>query len=164
MRMIAASAAMEAASLYNHIRSKQDILEELLFSLADAFIQGMERAEGLQAGPFEKLEFLVDLHIDLTLRWPDRMALVTGEWIHLDEPKLSAYLKLRNDYEMRFRKLIQEGMEKGIFENLSSDLSLYSILSSLHLLNSWTARHPEMDTNRLRKELKQCLLKGLLKN
>lgn len=164
MRMIAAASGMEAASLYNHIRSKQEILEELLFSLADEFIRGMERAEGLSGGPYEKLEFLVDLHIDLTLRWPERMALVTGEWIHLEEPKHSAYLKLRNDYEIRFRNLIREGMEKGIFENLSSDLSLYSILSSLHWLNSWTARHPEMDTGRLRKELKQCLLKGLLIN
>lgn len=163
VRKIAAACRMEAASLYNHIRSKQDLLDELLFSVASEFTQGMERAEKLPAGIYEKLEFLVDLHIDLTLRWPDRIALVTGEWIHLEEPRLQEYLQLRNEYENRFRNLLSEGMKQNILKPMDTELSLYSILSSLHWLYSWTARHPQTDTHMLRKELKNNLLSGLKK-
>ncbi len=163
MRMIARAAGMEAASLYNHIASKQEILEEILFSVAAEFTRGMESAESLNADAFEKLEFLVDLHIDLTLRWPDRIAMVTGEWIHLEEPRLKEYLRLRNDYENRFRNLLQEGMKQNILKPMDTELTLYSILSSLHWLYSWTARHPQMDTSLLRKELKTNLLSGLKK-
>jgi AcrR family transcriptional regulator len=161
MRMIAAACNMEAGSLYNHLRSKQDLLDELLFSVAAEFTSGMAAAEKRKDGPYEKIEFLVDLHIDLTLRWPDRIALVTGEWIHLEEPRLKEYLRLRNDYENRFLKLLQEGMESGIFRVMDTGLSLYSILSSLHWLYSWTSRHPEIDTATIRSELKTSLLSGL---
>jgi AcrR family transcriptional regulator len=161
MRMIAGASGMEAASLYNHITSKQELLKELLFSVAAEFTSGMDAAEKLPANAFQKLEFLVDLHIDITLRWPDRVALITGEWIHLDEPDLSSYTRLRNDYEQRFRSIILEGKKQGILENLSTDLSLFSILSSLHWLYSWAGKHTELSTNTIRKELKQCLLGGL---
>ncbi len=163
MRMIAAATGMEASSLYNHISSKQEILEELLFSVAAEFTAGMAKAEALETGPYEKLEYLVDLHIDLTLRWPDRIALVTGDWVHLGEPRLKEYIELRSEYENRFRELIREGREKGILENINSDLSLFSILSSLHWLYSWTGKHPEADTKIVREELKLCLLRGLRK-
>jgi AcrR family transcriptional regulator len=163
MRMIASATGMEAASLYNHISSKQDILDELLFSVAAEFTNGMAKAEALPFGPYEKLEYLVDLHIDLTLRWPDRIALVTGDWVHLGEPRLKEYIELRSEYENRFRELIREGREKGILENINSDLSLFSILSSLHWLYSWTGKHPEADTKIVREELKLCLLRGLRK-
>jgi len=161
MRMIANATGMEASSLYNHISSKQELLEELLFSVAAEFTKGMESAEKMKEGAFEKLEFLVDLHIDLTLRWPDRIALVTGDWVHLEEPRLSEYTTLRKDYEQRFRKLIQEGKDQGILQQINSDLSLFSILSSLHWMYSWLGRHPEIETSLIRKELKQCLLGGL---
>ena len=163
MRMIASATGMEAASLYNHISSKQDILDELLFSVAAEFTNGMAKAETLPFGPYEKLEYLVDLHIDLTLRWPDRIALVTGDWVHLEEPRLKEYIELRSEYENRFRELIREGREKGILENINSDLTLFSILSSLHWLYSWTGKHPETDTKIVREELKLCLLRGLRK-
>jgi AcrR family transcriptional regulator len=163
MRMIATATGMEAASLYNHISSKQELLEELLFSVAEEFTGGMDRAEKLNASPLQKLEFLVDLHIDLTLRWPDRIALVTGDWVHLEEPRLSEYTALRTDYEQRFRKLIQVGKDQGILQQINSDLSLFSILSSLHWMYSWLGRHPEIETSLIRKELKQCLLGGLHK-
>ena len=163
MRMIASATGMEASSLYNHIDSKQDILEELLFSVAAEFTGGMARAEQISTGPYAQLEFLVDLHIDLTLRWPDRIALVTGDWVHLEEPKLKAYIELRRDYENRFQAIIDEGKKTGELDEIHSDLGLYSILSSLHWLYSWTARHPEYDTETVRKELKICLLRGLRK-
>lgn len=161
MRMIAKAAGMEAASLYNHISSKQDLLEELLFSVAGAFTEGMSGIERLKSDPYQKLEALVDLHIDLTLRWPDRIALVTGEWIHLEEPRLKEYLQLRNEYEAHFRKLMQEGMEQGILRKMNIELALYSILSSLHWLYSWTTRHPDTEPDMLRRELKTSLLSGL---
>jgi len=129
--------------------------------VAAEFTGGMDRAEKLNASPLQKLEFLVDLHIDLTLRWPDRIALVTGDWVHLEEPRLSEYTALRTDYEQRFRKLIQDGKDQGILQQINSDLSLFSILSSLHWMYSWLGRHPEIETSLIRKELKQCLLGGL---
>lgn len=163
MRLIAADAGMEASSLYNHISSKQEILDELLFSIADLFMAGMKEAQKLEENPFRKLEHLVDLHVKITLMWPDRIALITGDWMHLEEPRLKEYISLRSDYESRFRQIISEGMEAGILENIDIDIALFSILSSLHWLYSWSGKHQVRDEESLRKEMKQCLLNGLKK-
>ena len=37
---------MEAASLYNHISSKQEIFQELLLNMARLFTEGMEEIDG----------------------------------------------------------------------------------------------------------------------
>jgi hypothetical protein len=83
--------------------------------------------------------------------------------MHLEEPRLKEYIALRTDYESRFRQIISEGMEAGILENIDIDIALFSILSSLHWLYSWSGKHKVRDEESLRKEMKQCLLNGLKK-
>src|ERR1043166_6128824 len=41
MRDIAAALEIEAASLYHHIKSKEEILESICFDMADKFLNGM---------------------------------------------------------------------------------------------------------------------------
>ena len=42
MRELASAVGMEASSLYNHIRSKAELLEHICFYTAEAFTKGME--------------------------------------------------------------------------------------------------------------------------
>jgi AcrR family transcriptional regulator len=163
VRMIATEMNMEAASLYNHISSKQDILKELLLQMADEFTKGMAAVEKSKLNPFEKLELLVGLHVKLTLDHPDQISLITGEWVHLEEPAFQQYMALRSDYEMRFKSILSEGMKQGYIEKVDIEMALFSILSSLHWLYSWSGRHPDLKAADLEKEIKQCLLLGLKK-
>lgn len=163
VRMIAAELHIEAASLYNHIASKQELLQEILLPIARLFARGMDKIEQSGENAFEKLEALVALHIHLTQKHPDAISLITGEWIHLEEPALSQYAQLRSDYEKRFKTLILSGMEDGLLENQNVDVALFSILSSLHWLYSWMGRHKEIAPEKLESELKNCLLRGLQK-
>lgn len=163
VRMIAAQMKMEASSLYNHISSKQEILRELLFQMANLFTQGMKNIEASQTNPYEKLEQLVALHVRLTMEYPDQISLITGEWIHLESPELQHYTTLRNDYEQRFKHIIKSGIEEGFLEKTDVDLALFSILSTLHWLYSWIGRHREIPKESLEAELKQTLLLGIRK-
>ena len=92
MQDIANALDIKAASLYNHISSKQEILKHLLINIADAFTVGMKDIEESSLDDIEKLEQLVILHVDLTLRYKDSIALITGEWVHLENPLLDQYL------------------------------------------------------------------------
>jgi AcrR family transcriptional regulator len=163
VRMIASEMNMEAASLYNHISSKQYILKELLLTLATDFMRGREAVEKSDKNPFEKLEMLVSLHVQLTLRFPDQISLITGEWVHLEEPYLSRYGEHRTDYERRFKSIIADGMKEGYIEKVDIDMAVFSILSSLHWLYSWSGKHRELPAEVLEKEIKHCLLFGIKK-
>jgi AcrR family transcriptional regulator len=163
MRMIAAALGIEASSLYNHIASKQEILAEQLLEIAASFMSGMSEIEHSSLNPIEKLEKLVALHVKLTLAFPDQISLITGEWVHLEEPVLQQYKSLRSEYEFRFKAIIIDGINMGLIENVDPEMALFSILSSLHWLYSWSGRHKEMKATNIENEIKQCLLYGLKK-
>ena len=163
MRMIASNLGLEAASLYNHIHSKQKILEELLLGMGGRFMEGMNEVEDSKKNPLEKLDLLIGLHVKLTLSYPEQISLITGDWVHLEEPALTQYKTLRNAYELKFKTIITDGMNEGLIENIDIEMALFSILSSLHWLYSWYARHPEMKGSDIEREIKKCLISGLKK-
>lgn len=165
MQDIAESVGMKAASLYNHIGSKQEILEELLGRIAQGFTNGLQEINGSTLDPNQKLEALVSLHVEMTFKFSDSIALNTGEWIHLEEPALSKYTKQRTSYEKAFKKILDQCKKEGaIDDKINTEIALYSILSSLHWLYSWHNRNKKVSKIELDHQLKKVLLKGLISN
>lgn len=164
MQDIADVVGIKAASLYNHIGSKQEILKDLLINIADAFTAGMQDIENSTLNPIEKLEALVDLHVDLTIKYKDSIALITGEWVHLDSPELDRYKKQRKEYEEKFLAILTTCKYFGHIDPTTDiDIALFSILSSLHWLYSWYNKNKTISRIELRKQLKVVLLQGVLK-
>jgi len=164
MQDIALAVDMKAASLYNHIKSKQEILQDLLMSIASAFTDGMIEIEQSSLNPLQKLEALVGLHVNLTMANSDSIALITGEWVHLSEPELNSYIKQRNKYEKKFLKILNQCQSSGhIDANTNIELALFSILSSLHWLYSWHHKHKNISKVELEHQLKSILLRGLIR-
>ncbi|MEL6675516.1 MAG: TetR/AcrR family transcriptional regulator [Bacteroidota bacterium] len=158
---IAKELGMEAPSLYNHIKSKNEILEALLMDIAHRFTRGMEEINGASLAADQKLEKLVGLHVRLTVDHTDAISLVTGEWVHLKKPALDDYIQLRNAYETQFKDILVQCMKLDYFNPLSPDIALFSILSSLHWLYSWYDRNRDISPLDLEKEMVQCLIAGL---
>ena len=159
---IAEAIGIKAASLYNHINSKQEILKELCMPIAASFSEGMEDIENSTLNPLEKLEQLVTLHVKLTIQNGDRMTLITGDWIHLNEQDLKSFKQSRSKYEASFKAILNQAKKEDyIHSSVSIDVALFSILSSLHWLYSWKERHRDISSVELEKQLKECLLGGL---
>jgi AcrR family transcriptional regulator len=164
MQDIALAMDMKAASLYNHISSKQELLQELLMGIAKEFTNGMKDIMNSSLDSQSKLEALVNLHVQLTLQNSDSIALITGEWVHLSEPELTKYKKQRSLYEKHFLSILNTCQEQGLIDSkVNTELALYSILSSLHWLYSWHHKHPTISKIELEHQLKMVLLKGILK-
>ena len=74
MRDLAKAMGIKAASLYNHIQSKQEILSTIIIDLAEEFTTGMEQIVNSNKNATQKIENIIDLHIDVTLRNADGLA------------------------------------------------------------------------------------------
>lgn len=164
MRDIAKAVGMEAASLYNHIKSKQEILVELLMPIAESFSEGMKNINNSSLTSIEKLEKLIGLHVRLTVENPNAISLITGEWVHLENESLTKYSKLRDDYERDFKTLLEDCIQENYLHTVNIDIALFSILSTLHWLYSWYNKHPEISPVELEKQMVDCLLNGLKRN
>jgi len=134
MQDIADRLAMKAASLYNHISSKQEILSDILLEGAKLFVLGMEEVQGSQLPTIDKIEKLILLHMRLSIEHTDLMALMVTEWRHLDEAPPERYRIMRDTYERSFRELIVGAAAEGDIVDVDVDLALFSILTTLQRL------------------------------
>ena len=163
MRDIAYAMNMKAASLYNHISSKEEIFSELLLKMANLFTKGMEEITQSSLSTSAKLERLITLHVQLTIEHTDAISLIAGEWVHLPPAALKQYIEHRDAYEKEFRAIIEQGKKEGLYKDVDTDIILFSILSTLRGLYSWYSKNKSYNSIELEKHMLSCLLKGITK-
>ena len=107
MRDLATAMGMKAASLYNHISSKQEILKIIVISIAEDFTSGMEIIINSEESNINKLKKVVELHVQISSQDTDGIAALNNDWMHLED-QLEYYLKLRNEYESNVLNIIEQ--------------------------------------------------------
>lgn len=160
MRDLAAEVGVKAASLYNHISSKEEILNEVILAIAGDFTKGIREICDSNLKTSEKLESVIAQHVNLTADNPYGMASLNNDWMHLGEGK-ETYLNLRNEYEQHFRDMINEGKSEGVLKEIDEEVILFSILGTLRNLYLWIPKKAELEREKLIKSLSKTLLQGI---
>ncbi|MEX2349518.1 MAG: TetR family transcriptional regulator [Flavobacteriaceae bacterium] len=162
MRDLADALNIKAASLYNHINSKQEILSTIIIGMAEAFTNGMEQIKNEPVSTQEKLKKIIELHIDLTIESPEGMACLNNDWMHLEE-KLPYFIEMREDYEENFRVILNQGIAQDEIVSRDIEIMLFSMLSTLRTLYVWYTKKDGVNAVSLKKDLPDALLKGIIK-
>lgn len=161
MRDLAMAMNMKAASLYNHIHSKQDILKAIIISLAETFTQGMDTIKKSECKSIEKLNLIVALHVDITTKNTYGMASLNNDWMHLEE-QLDYYLELRKNYEQDFLTIIKTGIVHNEIINANPEIVMFSVLSTLRSLYLWIPKKETIDSKQLAQNLTNILIYGII--
>ena len=162
MRDLATAMGIKAASLYNHINSKQEILKEIIISLAEDFTEGMEIIKSSNENSFDKLSQIITLHIEISSQNIYGMASLNNDWMHLED-QLDYYLKLRNEYEDNFRYIIRGGIKNNELLNDNLEVMLFSMLSTLRSLYIWIPKKEDLNQEQLAESLTKVLIQGISK-
>lgn len=162
MRDIAKAMGIKAASLYNHINSKQEILSEIIISLAEQFTEQMKMIKNSDETSINKLKQIVTLHVNITSNNQYGMASLNSDWMHLED-ELEHYLKLRKNYEDDFRSIIEKGIQDNELINGNSEVMLFSMLSTLRSLYIWLPKKEDLDIKKFTTELSLVLINGINK-
>src|SRR5437667_2830618 len=109
MRDIAGELDIEAASLYNHIKSKDEILETICFKMADQFLKAIDEVNDIYFNAEEKLHMAIRNHVSIICLDLNASSVFLHEWRHLNEPKFSEFISLRNKYENAFKVILENG-------------------------------------------------------
>ena len=162
MRDLASSLGIKAASLYNHINSKQDILKSIIISIAEEFTEGMNVIQVSNNSSIDKLKQIVKLHVTISSQNIYGMASLNNDWMHLEEADQVHFIKLRDAYEQNFRTIIHQGIKEGSIKNIHPEVVLYSILSTLRTLYLWYEKRGKLEVNILKRDLSATLLHGIV--
>ncbi|MEO6347286.1 MAG: TetR/AcrR family transcriptional regulator [Aquaticitalea sp.] len=162
MRDLATEMGIRAASLYNHIDSKQDILKAIIITLAEEFTTGMNAIKSSNSNTIDKLKSIVSLHVDITTKNTYGMASLNNDWMHLED-QLEYYLKLRKTYEQDFINIIQDGIKSNEIIDSNPEIIMFSILSTLRSLYLWIPKKEELNRQELSINLSTVLINGINK-
>lgn len=162
MRDLAKSMGIKAASLYNHINSKQDILKTIIISLAEEFTKEMKIIRSSESSCIEKLEKIIELHVKISSQNIYGMASLNNDWMHLEE-QLEYYQTLRINYEDNFLAILKEGVNSKEIVNIKPEVMMFSILSTLRSLYIWIPKKEDINLKELSHSLCEILIKGIIK-
>lgn len=163
MRELAERVGLEqASSLYNHLKSKEEVLRKICLENADKFISGISAVEQSNVSAPEQLKSLIHLHISIAVEDPTSVTVFNDECRHLSEPYLSDFLNKRKDYENRFKAIIISGIEKGLFKNIDATVALYTILTSVRWIHYWYKPERNVSVEKLEADVFTLLVEGLM--
>ncbi len=162
MRDIAKSLNIKAASLYNHIQSKQEILMLLVINIAEEFTREMQLLIDSNETAIDSLKKLIDIHIDITLRNPDAIACLNNDWMHLDKEHRTYYVKMRDEYEENVRKIVKRGIDNGEIKQHNIEVIVFSMLSTLRTFHLWYGRKMSLNKSEFKASLTHVLIQGIV--
>ncbi|AQX04832.1 TetR/AcrR family transcriptional regulator [Elizabethkingia meningoseptica] len=162
MRDLAAKLNIKAASLYAHIRSKDELLEWICFSIAEQFFEGLNEVKNADLPADKRLNFFIEKHLSIVLDNPDVTHIYSNEWKHLED-RLPEFIELRKKYQREVEQLISEIY---ITENWELKSPAFTTKFILHTLNNsyfWFKRKVD-STSEMTDEIRDKILFGLLGN
>ncbi len=163
MRDLAETVGVEAASLYNHIQSKAEILESIISRTALKCVNHLESLENESLTSLQKLEALIRFHVKMMLNHFTDYHVMTHEWIHLNETNLSRFMAQRRSYVQKMESFIDEGIQKGEIKKINAYVAVLTILSAVRGLEFWHRSQKKISPEELEENMVLHLISGLEK-
>ncbi|MCU7619107.1 TetR/AcrR family transcriptional regulator [Chryseobacterium sp. PBS4-4] len=162
VRDLATKLNIKAASLYAHIRSKEEILEWICFGIAHEFFAQLQEIKNTNLPPKEKLNLFIDKHLSVVLKNRDVTHIYSNEWKHLDG-RLPEFIEMRKNYQLEVEQLLLEIYSAENWELKSPTFTTRFILHTLNNSYFWFKRNTESSVD-IKEEIRDKILFGLLGN
>ena len=161
MRDLAGHVGVEAASLYNHIQSKSEILQVICFKVANKFMAHLEAVERSPDPTLKKVETIIRFHIRMMLDEYEFVYISDHEWRHLPEPYLSNFLNQRRSYRRRLSDIIEDGIARKDLKNIEPYVAVLTLLSAISGIESWQRSRKNTSAEVLEESMVRYLIEGL---
>jgi len=161
MRELAEQVGVEAASLYNHIHSKTELLQVICLNIANKFNTMMDEMEADKIPAITKVEKLLRFHIKCMVHDYEEVIVSDREWKYLAEPYLSNYQNQRRTYRKRFAAIIEDGINRQQIRKIDASTAVLIMLHAISGIESWHRSTARISAEALEENMVTILIKGL---
>ena len=138
LRDLADRVGIKASSLYNHIDSKQQLLFLLIEHHTRLALEGVDAALAEAGGDATaRLRAFVGFHIRFHTGHPMDAAICLSELRCLEGENRQAIVALRDAYEARLSRIIEDGVAAGAFRVLDARLATLAVLGAITGVLTW---------------------------
>lgn len=140
MRDIAGAVGLLPGSLYAHIRSKEQLLLEIIEQGIEDFRAAMEPVVVDDRPAPERLRLAIRAHMEVIAGALDRTGVVFLQWRSLVGEDRRRVLDARRDYEQLFVQVLQDGIDEGTLDpDLDVRTAVLVVLGALNWAPQWLA-------------------------
>jgi TetR/AcrR family transcriptional regulator, cholesterol catabolism regulator len=163
VRDIAKALDIQAASMYAHVASKEDVLWSIVDGAAAAFERAADAAiaDAASSDPVDRLAALVEAHVEVITADPGRSSVFVTEWRHLSPDRRAAVAARRDAYEARFRGAIADGIAVGAFHATDVALAATFVLTALNGIALWYRPDGRLSADRIADHYVDLALRAL---
>ena len=162
VRELAESLGIEAPSLYNHIGSKAEMLQDICFEVATDFTVCMDAVLAMPNNAVQKTTHLLHYHLQKLYNDFDKVYVADYEWKQLPKKQMQSFLAIRKQYENNFISIIQEGVQQQSFKNLQPKIVVLTLLSAVRGLELLQNKKNEFSLQALQDNMTDLLLNGII--
>jgi AcrR family transcriptional regulator len=162
VRDIAEESGILAGSLYTHIRSKEDLLFEIVARAGQQFVHGLEPIALGPGTPVQKLREGMRAHVRVVAGSIDEAKVFLHEWKALDGDRREEVRRLRNRYEALWNDIIEEGIREEAFRSDDPRFARLLILSAANWIYHWYDPAGPLRPDEVADRLTETTLQGLV--
>jgi AcrR family transcriptional regulator len=162
MQDIARAVNLQKASLYHHFSSKQEILLMLLDQAIDLLTERIEPIVKQEIPADEKLHQAMRCYLVALSERKDLVAVLLLEYRSLTPALLSKHVPRRDRLERQWRKIIQQGIETGLFCSTDPALTTRALLGVLNWTITWYKPSGPMTIDEIASHAAGLFLNGLI--
>ena len=163
VRELAESLGIEAPSLYNHIGSKAELLQEICFDVAKDYTMHMDDVLVSKKNAAQKTADIIRFHVRKLSTDFDKVFVSEHEWKRLPQKNLEEFLAQRKLYEKNMIDILKDGIEKKLFKNILPSIAVLAILSAVRGLELRQRHKNEFTIEELEETMVEHLLHGIIK-
>lgn len=161
MRDLAGATGLQAASLYGHFASKEDLLLEVLDDLGDVFLAGAKAIVASRASAEGKLRALFVFHFRVVSGNLFAATVHFHEYRHLSAERKRRIVRKRDDYGRAVSAIVAGGIADGSFREVDLSLTTIQILSVLNYTYHWYSPRGPRSSGELAALFAETFLHGL---
>ena len=161
MQDIADAVQLQKASLYHHVTSKQDILFTILEQALDMLISDMQAVVESDMNPEEKLRSAMLGYIGRLTEDADLATVLLLEHRSLEDKLRIQHNERRDRYEGLWRKIIQQGIQLGVFRPVDTTVVAFAILGVQNWMITWFNPEGRLSATELADYFSDLFLRGL---
>ena len=160
MRELAALVGVEAASLYNHISSKNDLLSAICFDVANRYTANLEKIENEASPVINKIEKLLRFHISERVI-NEGVYVTDNEWRNMSDPELSEYREMRRTYRKRFAAIVEQGIDRNEVKSLDANTTVMIFINAIAAVDQWHRIVHKVNSKDLEDNIVTVLINGI---
>jgi AcrR family transcriptional regulator len=163
MRELAARVGVEAASLYNHIQSKEDLLNAICMNVATRYTSHINELETLESPVMLKIEKLLRFHVREMMDNYEEVYVTDHDWRNMDEPHLSEYREMRRSYRKRFAAIVQQGINNKEIKEVDANSAVMIFINAIGAVDQWHRIVHKVNQKDLEENIIAILVDGIKK-